>query len=272
MVQLSDVGRHATLNLKFSNQRGRTVIRESFCEVPFKVMRLHESSSFGIAHLILMHATAGIFGGDVLDSTIQVESGARVLITQQSSTKVHPSGTKCALQRNRIRVNAGGELHICNDPIIPFAGSRLSQTISIDLDHASRFYFWESFMAGRIGSGEVWQFDEFSSETSLRVFGQLLHLERFRLMPKQECLTSDWKMSGVRYVATGLCFDERAEALADRLHECIPCAGVDTPAAGLMVVRAVAANGPDFHSQRLNFFKTTLRHLDDADPRVRVCP
>ena len=258
MVHLTHIGRHGRLNLTFSNERGRTVIQEGYYEVPFKVTRLHDSSSCGISHLILMHCTAGVFGGDVLESTVQVESGARVLITQQSSTKVHPAGNKCALQRNRIRVKAGGELHICNDPIIPFAGSRLDQVISIELEHSSRFYFWESFMAGRIGSGEIWQFDEFSSETSLRVFGQLLHLDRFRLMPKQKSLTTDWIMSDARYLATGLCFDERAENLADRLHESMPCAGVDTPAPGLTVVRVVSTDGPDFHLQRLSFFKTTL--------------
>jgi urease accessory protein len=258
MVPLSQVGRHATLNLRFSNQRGRTVIRESYCEVPFKVTRLHESSSFGLAHLILMHSSAGVFGGDVLDSTIQVESGARVLLTQQASTKVHPAGAKCAELRQQIRVEPGGELHVLNDPIIPFAGSRLHQVISIDLERDSRVYLWESFMAGRVGFGEVWQFDEFSSETSLRLCGQLIHLERFRLLPKLEGLTTTWVMSGARYVATALAFDERTLELADRLHESIPAAGVDMPITGLTVVRVVADDGPGFHFQRSTFFKTTM--------------
>jgi urease accessory protein UreH len=252
-VLLSDVGCHARLNLTFSSQRGRTIIRESYCEVPFKITRLHDATPDGIAHLILMHSTAGVFGGDVLESTIHVEAGARVLITQQSAAKVHPSGSRCAVQRNRIHVEADGELHILNDPIIPFAESRLRQITSIDLDHKSRFCFWESFMAGRLGYGEIWQFDELSSETYLRVSGDLLHLERFCLKPKQERPTAEWVMASSRYFATGISFDARAIDRAESLRQAMPSAGVDTPTPGLVIVRVAACDGPTLHRHRQAF-------------------
>ena len=41
--------------------------------------------------------------------------------------------------------------------------------------------------------------------------------------------------------------------LASRLHELLPTAGVDTPAPGLVAVRVVASNGPDFHRYRQVF-------------------
>src|SRR5262245_25637027 len=109
-VLLSDVGRHGRLNLTFSNVRGRTAIRDAYCEVPFKITRLHESPKAGTAHLIVMHSTAGLFGGDLLECSIVVETGARVLITQQSSLKVHSSCSRDAIQRCRIQVESGGEL------------------------------------------------------------------------------------------------------------------------------------------------------------------
>src|SRR5262245_15785595 len=259
-VLLSDVGSHGRLNLTFSSRHGRTTIRDAYCEVPFKVTRLHDSASFGIAHLILMHSTAGVFGGDVLDCAIHVEAGARVLITQQSSMKVHPSCGRIAVQRSRIRVEAGGELHIWNRPIIPFAGSRLRQTTKIDLAHGSRFYFWESLMAGRIGSGEVWRFDELTSETGLSVDERLLFLDRFSLRPPLEPPTPEWMMGAARYFGAGLCFDEDASDLADRLHCALPSAGVDTPASGLTVVRVVANEGPEFYSM----FKAGFVHATNC--------
>ena len=45
-------------------------------ETPFKITRLHDSDSRGIAHLILMHSTAGLFGGDALECVIRVEAGS----------------------------------------------------------------------------------------------------------------------------------------------------------------------------------------------------
>ena len=86
--------------------------------------------------------------------------------------------------------------------------------------------FWESLMAGRIGRGEVWQFEEFSSETSLRVNGHPLYLDRFRLIPKNDPPNTTWMMGNARYLATSLCFDERAAAYAERIHLLLPGTGV----------------------------------------------
>src|SRR4029077_20987014 len=88
-VPLTDVGRRGRLELTFSMQNGQTVLRHSYCEVPFKITKLLNSRATA-AHMILMHCTAGIFGGDDLDCSIRVESGACVRITQQSASKIHP--------------------------------------------------------------------------------------------------------------------------------------------------------------------------------------
>lgn len=256
-VPLSEVGRRGRLDLTFGFRRGRTAIRDVYCEVPFKITRLHDSPLTGIAHLILMQCTAGLFGGDTVESSIQVEAGARILITQQSATKVHPSSGRPAIQSNRIRVEAGGELHLLYGPVIPFSGSRMRQTTLIDVEPGARLCFWESLMAGRIGRGEAWQFDEFTSETCLRLAGRPLYLDRFCLIPGLRPPTEVWEMSNAAYVATGLYFGEDAESCAERLHHLLPAAGVDTPAAGLTVVRAVTAEGPDFHRCREAFLSAS---------------
>jgi urease accessory protein len=254
-VPLSEVGRRGRLDLTFSQRSGRTIIRDAYCEIPFKITRLHDSYPSKIAHLILMQSTAGLFGGDTTECTIHVESGARILITQQSATKAHPSGGRQAIQTNRIRVEAGGELHIYYDPLIPFCGARVLQTTSIDVDPGARLCFWEGLMAGRIGRGEIWQFAELLSETSLRTNGRPLYLDRFRLRPREDPPNKAWTMGNARYLATGLCFDERAADFAERLHALLPNpeVGIDTPAAGLAVARIVAVHGPEFHRYRSVF-------------------
>jgi urease accessory protein len=254
-VPLFEVGRRGRLDLIFSSVRGRTVIRDAYCEIPFKITRLHDSHPSKIAHLILMQSTAGLFGGDSTECTIHVESGARILITQQAATKAHPSSGKQAMQTNRFRVEAGGELHIYLDPLIPFCGARVLQTTSIDVDPGGRLCFWEGLMAGRIGRDEIWQFEEFSSETALRVNGRLLYLDRFRLRPGKDPPNSEWMMGSARYLATGLCFDECAADFAEQLHLLLPGegTGIDTPAPGLTVARVVALNGPEFHRYRSVF-------------------
>src|SRR5262245_9834372 len=116
-VALCEVGRRGRLQMQFANVRGKTILKDTYSEIPFKVTRLHDEKISGIAHVIVMQCTAGLFGGDTIECDILVEAGARVLITQQSATKVHPSPAfpaerTAAVQHTRVRVAAGGEAHI----------------------------------------------------------------------------------------------------------------------------------------------------------------
>ena len=78
-VALADVGRRGRMALTFVLQNGQTVLRNAYCEIPFKITRVLNSSQ--PVHLILMHCTAGLFGGDDVECSIRVERGARVQIT-----------------------------------------------------------------------------------------------------------------------------------------------------------------------------------------------
>lgn len=260
-VPISEVGRHGRLDLTFGARHGRTTLCDTYFEVPFKITCLHESGFLGIPHLILMQCTPGLFGGDKLECVIRVEGGARVLVTQQAATKVHPSTAEPAIQHVQISVDSGGELHLYYEPIIPFSGSRLHQVTSIDLEAGARLCFWESFMAGRVGRGEVWEFKELASETCLRLNGQRLYLDRFRLAPGEHLPTGPWEMADFRYFGTGLYFGRDAAEFGDRLHELLPGVApvaLDTPAPDLTIVRTLAAEGQTFHRYREIFETTAL--------------
>jgi urease accessory protein len=242
-VPLADIGQRARMDLIFAQQGSRTVLRYAYCEVPYKITRVLNWRQ-PAAHLILMHSTAGLFGGDELECSIRVERGARVLLTQQSALKVHPSEGRPAIQRNRVVVESDGELLLYLEPVIPFADSILRQTTHIDLAPGGRLMFWEGFMTGRVGRGERWQFQELASETNLFVDGCQVYLDRFRLPTGFE--RSAWTMGGGNYWGTGLYVGEEALRFVTTLHEKVPEAGIDTPVPKVVVMRVVSATGPDF--------------------------
>ncbi len=62
-VALADVGRRGRMTLTFACQNEQTILRDAYCEIPFKITRLLNSSP-RFAHLILMQCSAGLFGGD----------------------------------------------------------------------------------------------------------------------------------------------------------------------------------------------------------------
>jgi urease accessory protein len=258
-VPLSDVGRCGRMELTFALQDGRTVLRDAYCEVPFKVTRvLHSRKS--IAHLILMQCTAGLFGGDDVECSIRVEAGARVRITQQSATRIHPSQDCLAKQRNEIFVGAGAELQLYLEPVIPFANSRLWQRTLLNVERGGTLYFWESFMTGRIGRGESWQFREFTSETQLCLGGRVTYLDRYQLLPSS-LQRSAWAMGNHNYSGTGLYVGEHAEYIASRLHQILPEAGVDSLAEEVAVGRMLSASGPDAHHCREIFCRLADQDL-----------
>jgi urease accessory protein UreH len=249
-VSLAEVGRRGRMSVTFVLQDGRTAIQEAYCEIPFKITRTLGARA-PVAHLMLMHCSPGLFGGDDVSCSIHIKAGARVLITQQSATRIHPSQGRQALQTHEVFVDAGAELRLYLEPIIPFADSSLSQTTRIHVQPGARLAYWEGFMAGRVGRGERWRFRQLASETDLRVNGRSVYLERFRLPNGTE--RSDYAMGQCDYWGTGLYVGEQAVPLAERLHDARPEAGVDVPAPNVAVARVVSASGPDFHRSRQIF-------------------
>ena len=239
------------MELTFARQDGKTILQNSYCEVPFKVTRvLHTHSP--MAHVILMHSTAGLFGGDDLQCAIHVGSGAQVRITQQSATKVHPSEDRVAQQRLRVRVEANAELQLFLEPIIPFAESRLRQQTHLDIAEGATLSYWEGFMTGRVGRGESWKFRELASETRLTIGGRLSYLDRFHL-DSENPYRSTFAMGTAGHTALGLNVGKHARRIASELHDALPDAGVDTLEDTLLIARVVSPDGPHFHHSHETF-------------------
>jgi len=255
-VPISEVGREGRFDIAFAPRHGRTVIRHSYCEVPFKITRLLDTEVPEVAHLILMQCTAGLFSGDDLECTIRVERGAHVVITQQSATKIHQPGDsntgRPARQCTQIYVESGASLTFELEPVIPFAGSRYQQRTRIEVEPGGRLVYWEGLMAGRIGKDEAWKFAEFSSEIKFLADRRLCYLERYVLGAGRDSL-SEWIMKNAGYVGTGLCFGENEKVLSERLHHALPEVGVDAPSPNLTAVRVIAESGPRFHEYRKVF-------------------
>src|SRR3989441_1978545 len=201
-VPLAEVGRRGRMDLRFVLQNGQTILRHAYCEIPFKVTRVLNSRR-PLAHLILMQCTAGLFGGDELECSIRVERGARVVVTQQSATKIHPSEDRPAKQNNHVFVETGAELQLYLEPVIPFAHSSLRQTTRIDVQPGGRLMFWEGFMAGRVGRGERWRVRGTFSENQLLSDKRLFPLGRIFFLPRG---FERWAFAigGCRYGGTGL--------------------------------------------------------------------
>jgi urease accessory protein len=251
----AQIGHHARLELVFTMRGGRTVLAHAYAEPPYRVMPGFDHPC-GL-HLIVVSSAPGVFGGDMLEQSVIVESGARVLLTSQSATQLHPhpSGRAAGL-RGRYVVGDGGSLRCDWDPLIPFAGATLAHQVTIDLTGDARLMWMDATMAGRAGRGERWQLSGLEHELRLVHDGRLEYLERYALRPAINDLSARWIAGGADYLGTALVRSATPAAdLAEQLHaELAAVAGIDAAADALserlVIVRLLSASGAAFHRAR----------------------
>jgi urease accessory protein len=245
------VGRSARLEMVFTRHRGRTVLAHVYAEPPFRVGRILDFGDYVL--VIVVCCGPGVFGGDLLEQSVHIHRGARVLLVSQSALQVHPNGAGDAARlESRYAVDEDGELDCFWDAVIPFTGARLAQRTGVDVSEGGRIFWSEALMSGRIGLGEAWRFEELGHELRLTVGGSLKYLERYHLVPRSRGAACDWRAGSAHYLGTVLALDPAATALsAECLHQKLTTltdlrSGVDCLAPGLVVGRLLATRGPQF--------------------------
>jgi urease accessory protein len=257
----SQIGRHARLELVFTPRAGRTVLAHAYAEPPYRVVSGFDHP-LGL-HVIVASSAPGVFGGDALEQSVVVESGARVLLTSQSATQLHPHPSgRAADLRGRYVVADGGSLRCDWDALIPFAGAALAHQITIDLTGDARLTWMDATMAGRAGRGERWRLSGLEHELRLVHDGRLEYLERYLIRPEgpagtfRGLLSSPWIAGTADYFGTAILNGGGdARERAERLHLELAALG-DVEAAAdalsdrLIVVRMLSGSGAAFRRAR----------------------
>ena len=124
----------------------------------------------------------GLVGGDNIQLGIDVESGARALVTSQASTKVYRS-SQVTRQSLDARVGDDAALVLLTDPITAFSGSTFEQRQSLALGERASVVALDWMTSGRRASGERWAFERYASRVEAwragrRIFYDHLWLDR----------------------------------------------------------------------------------------------
>ena len=202
-MQEPEVSAHSRLELRFSADGGFTRMYVPAQEPPWRAIRAFRNPQ-GQAVVHLHNVSGGILSGDSLHLSIEAGPDARVQVTSVGATRIYRQRPGRALARlaTSISVDDGAMLEYLPDVIIPFAGSRFSQSTSVSLGPNAGFIGWETLAAGRIASGEEFGFDFFHSECSVRSGTRPIALERYSLTPSSRDPRSVARWGRFRYSAT----------------------------------------------------------------------
>lgn len=151
---------HAGAGLvRIARSEGRDVVLSSRANSPLRLLRTRGE---GAAWIFATTFGGGLVDGDAIELELDVEAGARVLVTTQASTKVYrsPKGTSNVL---RARVSAGALLASIPDSTVCFEGARYAQTIDVTLAEGASAAIVDVLHAGRVSRGERWAMEHYRS-------------------------------------------------------------------------------------------------------------
>ncbi|MGV3532367.1 MAG: urease accessory protein UreD [Chthoniobacteraceae bacterium] len=161
------------------DSRGRSALVSQSFSAPFHLSKPHWDGNTLVLNVV--NPTPGFFTGDHVSSQAEIASGASLLITTPSASRVHRSRGAAATVLQHFHVREGAHLEYLPEIFIPQAGARYRQYSRVELDAGSTLLFWEMIAPGRVASGEVFQFEELDWETEIAVHAKLAARERYRL-------------------------------------------------------------------------------------------
>lgn len=147
---------------------------------------MHVSKPYWDGTALIINAvtpTAGLFSGDEVDFRLRVESGASVVMTTPSATRIHRSrpGDNPVRVVQNISVAGNAWLDFCPEMTMVQGGACFQQHTIAELVSGGEAFLMEALAPGRVASGESFAFESCRWSTEILLDGNLIALERLHL-------------------------------------------------------------------------------------------
>lgn len=206
--------RDARANLRFERQGAATILAECRTTAPLRVGPPVPLA--GCAYATILNIAGGVVAGDVFDQRIALGPGAHALLTTQSATKLYRSAGAAARSSSRVAVGPGAVLEWVPDPVMPFAGARYAQTLTVEIASGGLAIVADVWAAGRVAHGEHWS-AWLDGECRIDLCGATVYRDHFTVSPDRAADFEGWP-----YLATWVAVGDRPlewEQLASRTAE-----------------------------------------------------
>lgn len=211
-VVSSKRGWNARLELEYERFGQQTVLTKRAHVGPLRVQRPFIETN-GVCQTYVIHPPGGIVGGDVLDVQVNVQAGARALLTTPGATKFYRSVGEHAHQHQHLRVAATASVEWFPQETIVFDEALAHTRTRVDLHATSRCALWELTCLGRTAGGKP--FTSGLLTQRLEVYDQ----QRPLLLESLRCegdvlLNAPWGFRGLPVFGTLLFYPLSPELLA----------------------------------------------------------
>jgi urease accessory protein len=174
----------------------------------------------GMAFVYVQNPTGGVFAGDRLHTRLELDVGAQVHVTTQAATKVYRMDGGHGRHTIDVSLAPDSYLEHVPDLLIPQAGSRLVQTLHVQIAKGAMFFGTEMLAPGRLACGEKFEYAQIDLQTrivdpdSVELLADTLLFEPARRSPACRGLAGANPFVGTALaLAPGRDVDALAEAL-----------------------------------------------------------
>jgi urease accessory protein len=174
------------LRLRFAqDSRGRTYLASREQRFPLHLTNpLYLDPTLpGMAFVYVQNPTGGVFGGDRLSIEVVAGGGTEVHLTSTAATKAYRSESGEAVESVKLTLQRDAYLEYLPEPLIPQAGSRLRQQVTVDLDDGAAFLMADVVSPGRAARGEIFAYEGLERRTVVRRKGAEIAVDALCLEP-----------------------------------------------------------------------------------------
>ena len=133
---------HASLSLDYTLESDRSVARYQH-KGPLRILQSLYPEGDAVCHNVLVHPPSGLVGGDTLDMTVTVGSGAHGLVTTPGATRFYRSDAGLATQQVQARVAADARLEWLPLEAIAYNGCDGLNRAVFDLAPGAEMMTWD---------------------------------------------------------------------------------------------------------------------------------
>lgn len=194
---------------------------------------------------VIVNSGGGVAGGDTVRLAASASDGAHLTVSTATAERIYRSLGPATTIDVHLTAGAGATLGWLPQATILFSGSRLDRRFEVDLAADARLILAETFVFGRIASGEIMGVGLVRDRWRIRREGRLVFAETTRLDGDVAALLDRATVTGgARATALMVVAAPNAEDLRDPIREALQSSRADHGVSawnGLLVVRALAS-------------------------------
>jgi len=180
------------MTAEFAVRRGLTQLVRKYHASPLKVAKTFRfenetSDSDALVEQLgvyIMDCSPGLMAGDHYEISMRLHEGARVFLTNQSFTKVHPAlhGAGCT-QRQTLQLAAGSLLEYMPEPLMLYKDASLQANMEVYLAPGATLILSDILCPGRTQRGEVFQYTSLTNRMKVWYDDELIYYQHQKIEP-----------------------------------------------------------------------------------------